>query len=126
MSERYEKSHLVIAWLAVIVIFGAFIIRTFLIGYPISGLFSMSVWGILAIIVFFCLGWIARLLLFDVFVIPKEVDENKELAVADGIDLTSAMPQVYESEDEYAESGYDDYNEVSHEELLLEAAHEQP
>ena len=125
MSERLEKSHLVICVLAGIVIFGGFIIRTFLMGNPVSGLVNMAVWGILAGLVFLFLGLIARLFLCDVFVVPKQEDENKELAVAEGIDLNSAVPQVYDSEDEYAESGFD-FNEVSHEELLLEATHEQP
>jgi len=123
MSERLEKSHLVICVLALMVIFGGFIIRTFIMGNPI-GRMDMAVWGILIIVVFFCLGSIARAFLCDVFVKPKE-DENKELAVADGIDLNSAVPQVYESENEYAESSYD-FSEVTHEELLLDATHEQP
>jgi len=123
MSERLEKSHLVICVLALMVIFGGFIIRTFLMGNPV-GRWDMAVWGILAIVVFFCLGFIARAFLCDVFVKP-EIEENKELAVADGIDLNSAVPQAYEAEDEYAESGFD-FDEGTNDELLLDATHEQP
>jgi len=127
MSERLEKSHLVIVVVALMVIVGGFIIRAVVMRNPIEGLdglASFALWAILAGFAFLILGWFARAFLCDVFVKPEE-DTNKELAVADGIDLNSAVPQVYESENEFAESGFD-FNEVTHEELLLEATHEQP
>jgi len=113
MSERLDKSHLVICVLAMIVLMAGFIIRTRFFDNPI-GLFCMALWGSVAMVCFFCLGFISRAVLCDVFVIPKEKKGEKELEVAPGADIETVI--AIPVEDTYVnglngQNGHDIHNE---------------
>jgi len=91
-SERLEKIHLVICTLAAFCLTVGFVIRAVIYAPTgFEGLFSMAMWVSSGIIIFYCIGWIAKAFLVDMFTPVKiETDENAETPA----EFTEEAPNV--------------------------------
>ena len=102
--ERLEKIHLVICTLAAFCLTVGFVIRA-VIHAPtgFEGLFNMAMWVSSAIIIFYCIGWIAKAFLVSMFT-PVEIvaDENAESPA----ELSEEMPNMDDTM--YGEAIYSD------------------
>ena len=115
MSERVEKSHLIIALIGTLTVLGGFIVRWH-IGNPL-GIFEMALWGSVVLVAFYILGRIARAFLMDIFKAPKEkklelapgaeVDEDEDPEFAAGVSYADVIAEIerdYGDDDMYVNS----------------------